>query len=557
MPLASPSIKRRFLVPMLLIGVGAVAVVWLLFCFYNERHQHAEHWIEWGAGQAGVELDAESVIVEPEGFLELRNVKLGADGRIGKMDYLQLRWSWRDLLHREVAELRVHGVELRLSELTKLGKKRQPNGSDDVETASKIQPFKLNTLIIGQAVLLLDNLGPGIPPLPVRLGEATPLVFEDLSLGGPTNDPAAEKIQFVEINDLAIYSPYDLLAEAIRFKQIRMGFSWAGIQAQQIDRLTLIEPTLFVGEELFWLVDEVTKQTREADAEKDPSAMPWKVGNFEVLAGRLVVTTLGRPGFTLPVIYETRMSGLVLDNFAQTPMRTSLTIPLTNLSYPEYGVRVNALRGDLQFSLPPDEVGAQNIVGTIHMNAISWKGVTATDAWVALTFDKNGIYGELGGSTYGGYTNGNLSILVNEGLRWVANASVTETEVRAIAEKLSPQHILVDGPVSGVFVVDGRQKEITAASGDLIWNKPGRMTVLAIDDLLARLPEGWTSLKKDAAGIALSAFRDYDYHAGACRFRYGPPSSYLDLQFDGLQGKREFSLRWHDLRDKPGFGWNP
>ena len=46
-----------------------------------------------------------------------------------------------------------------------------------------IEPFTLGKLIIGQAVLILDDLGTGLPPVPVRLGEVTPLVFDDLYLG--------------------------------------------------------------------------------------------------------------------------------------------------------------------------------------------------------------------------------------------------------------------------------------------------------------------------------------------------------------------------------------
>jgi len=538
----SPSSRRIVLLGLLLFLVAGV-LSWVLWL--PEKDELARAALETAAETAGVDWEFGEISFQWNGSLILRDIDL-AD--LGHLDYLGINWSWSHLLNRKVHELRVHGLELRQSELVALANEKKRNRS-----ARSIKPFLLETLIIGQAVLVLDNLGPGIPPLPVRLGEVTPLVFQNLRLGGAESDPAAQELQKVAIHDLHIYSPYDPLAEVLSFEKIELQFSWAGIQSQHLQRLTFQRPVIYVGDDLFWFVDQV--QQKESNAASGAPSVPWSIGTFDVVGGRLTVTTFGRPGFTLPVIYEAEMSALVLSDFAETPLKTNLTIPNTNLNYPEYGVRVSNMRGDLKFSLPPDEEGTDNIVGTIYLDSASWKGVTSTDAWVTLTFDKNGIYGELGGETYGGYTTGNLSVLVNQGLEWFADASVTNTEVRAIAEKLAPEHIVFNGPVTGLVSVQGRQKEIVSLEGQFDWSEPGDLTVVAIDDLLDRLPGDWHITKKDMATLALEAFRQYDYDQGFCSFRFTPPTSYMNLDFQGMQGKREFQIRWHDLRLNPGFGW--
>lgn len=528
------------MVLLILLLLPGVAIWWA----HSNREDLVEIAVERVGQEAGLPVDVGEVVMEESGQMEFRDVDLG---ELGHIDYIEIAWDWRDLAARRLKRLRVHGLELQQSELVKLNENKKSGGGN-----SKIQPFVLEELILGQAVLVLDNLGPGIPPLPVRLGMATPLVFKDLQLGGKTSDPAARKIQRVAIHDLRIYSPYDPLAEVLNFEKIEIAFSWAGIQSQHIDRLTFENPEIFVGEELFWFVDQVKNKggTREAQ-----TAPPWSIGTFGVLGGRLTVTTFGRPGFTLPLIYETEMSGLVLSNFAETPMKTRLTIPPTSLNYPEYGVRISNMRGELDFSLPPGEAKAENIVNTVYLDSISWKGVTATNAWVSITFDENGIYGQLGGESYGGYSSGNFSIMVNEGMRWTADASVSDTEVEPVASKLAPEHVAFKGAVSGDLVVEGVQKKISQVTGNLRWEESGSLEVVAIEELLGRLPEDWGATKRDLAVTALEAFQHYDYFSGRCDFSYQPPESFLDLRFDGKQGKREFNIKWHDLRENPGFGW--
>jgi len=323
-------------------------------------------------------------------------------------------------------------------------------------------------------------------------------------------------------------------------------------------RLAIEKLVIYAGEELFWLVKEIRRQKETEQEQQKPTASAedsWSIGHFQVIGGQLVVTALGNPGFTLPVIYGLEMNALVLSDFSSAPLKLPLEIPPTNLNYPEYGVRISNLRGSLEFSLPPGEKTQDNLVNTVKMDSISWKGVTATNAWTSVTLDPDGIYCELGADTYGGYTNGNLSIMLNEGMKWFAGIYVRGTEVRPVAEKLAPEYIKINGEVSGDLEAAGQERLIQSVSGKVDWQKPGSMEILAVDDLLEKLPEEWIPAKQDAASIALKAFRDYDYTRGHCLFSYEPPASIIGLNFEGEQGNRDFSIKWHDLRENPRFGW--
>ncbi|MEM1158836.1 MAG: hypothetical protein AAF649_10645 [Verrucomicrobiota bacterium] len=535
------------------VWLGAVCLLLLLVgavILHQQHDQYTETILEELAEQAGISMDIGEVDIRVKGQLTLRNIDMRP---LGKIDFLEIVWDWKDLLGRHIEQVRVHGVQLRSSELQRLQKDRG-NPAESESPARPMEPFTLGKLIIGQAVLVLDDLGTGIPPVPIRLGEVTPLVFDELYLGGESSDPAAMELQKAEVNDLVIYSPYDPLAKVIAFEKITLVFSWAGIQERQMARLAIEKPVIFAGEELFWLVKEVRRQ-KEKEQPAESSQDSWSIGDFQVIGGQLVVTALGNPGFTLPVIYGLEMSGLVLSDFSSAPLKLPLEIPPTNLNYPEYGVRISNLRGSLEFSLPPGEETQDNLVNTIKIDSISWKGVTATNAWTSVTLDENGIYCELGADTYGGYTNGNLSIMLDQGMKWFAGIYVRGTEVRPVAEKLAPEYIRINGAVSADLEAAGQERLIQQVSGKVDWLEPGNLEIVAVDDLLDKLPEDWIPAKQDAASIALKAFRDYDYKRGQCLFSYAPPASAIGLNFEGEQGKRNFEIKWHDLRENPGFGW--
>jgi hypothetical protein len=506
------------------------------------------------AALLGQDLAMASLQWDPAGRVELRGITVGetgADRPYAQIDYLELRWDWRALARREFEQLRVHGLRLWLSRLP-----QAPGQDGGAPRATSSTPgFLLRSLILGQCTLWVDNLGEGMPPLPLHLGDASPLVLSNLRLGGAASDPAAAQVQIAEANDVEIRSPYDPLVPVLRFDTIRVGFSWAGIQQHQIDQLSLLGPTIYIGDDLFWFIDRL--KTAAQEARTGPPPPPWTLSDFRLLGGRLMVTTFGRPGFTLPFVFSTPANAthsVVLGNFKELPLLIPLLIEENNLAYPEYNLVVQGMRGQLFLSVPP-KTGSENLVSYVELDRLSWQQIDFTQLYITLTFDPTGIFAQIKGNSAGGYLGADLSIFADRGLEWIASGWSERLGLEPLTQRLSPEHVLVDGSVSGKFIVEGKLKELRRLVGNVAFDEPGHLHLTAVDDVLEKLPPGWELTKQDLARIGLQTLQHYDFDTGRCEFHLAPPKSFLQLDLDGKQGSRNFLLQWTDLRELPGLRW--
>jgi len=501
--------------------------------------------IHWAGKQAGYALEVGAVERPASGKLVIRQLAIEDFARI---EYLELNWSLAALSSRTLDTLWVRGLEIRLGRMQAALAARQPSGSGG---SPRTFPFTLRKLVIADSRLVLDNLGPGIPPLPVRLGEVTPMVFENLQLGRSTSDPAAQEVQIADIENLTLYSPYEQFSPVLSFRRIRIGFSWAGIERKQLDLLLLEEPLIYVGPDLFWFSDRL----KEAASQAPPTAggtpaQPWTVNNFEIRAGGLVLTGDGQQSIRLPLLFETRETGLVLSDFSELRLtRAGFTIPSTNLAYPEYQVRIEGMEGELFFSLPVEERGQKdlsNLTPTLKINKASWKGLEVSDLRVSATFDRKGIYGAVFGQCYQGQINGGFTVLLDQAMSWNAWASTSGLDLAPVTQLLSPEHFVMRGTVDSAFNLKARSKTIDSFTGQIDLNRPGTMEITAIDRVLADLPADWTPLKREISRVGLQAFQFYEYTGGHATLAYQPPHSAFSLSLDGQQGKRNFNLTWED-----------
>ncbi|MDZ4788251.1 MAG: hypothetical protein SH807_04850 [Blastochloris sp.] len=509
---------------------------------YLLRPTNLSNALAWLGQKSGQRVEIGQATFKNYHTLELRNVTIGDFARL---DFLELQWTYRGLLSRELEQIRIHGVQLFLSKLENSAEKKQ-NKKDKKSS----NPFKVKKAILGQGIIFLDNLGSGLPPLPLRIAEVTPLVLNNLKLGGSETDPTADELQIVILDDLKFYSPYDAFSPVIGFEQVRLAFSWNGIQNQLLDQLVLTNPTIYVSDDLFLFVDQV--QAQRAKLVKKEITKPWSISSFEVKNGQIVVTTFSQPGTTLPFLFSSKPQSIVLDDFSKIQFATDFIIEKTNLSYPDYGLKIQGMEGKLSFSLPLSEKNVANLVPVLSLESVEWKGLKMIEAWVGLTFDRRGIFGEFGGKTYQGYTQGTVAIYLKDGFPWVASAVVSKVDVEPITRLLSPENFLLNGPVSLSFKVSGKSKQVLDLNGVATLDGPGVMSIPAIDEVLAKLPGEWSLTKKDLSEIALMAFKRYDYSTGHCEINFAPPTSTFQLRLDGKQGQRNIDLKWNDERPQPG-----
>lgn len=504
--------------------------------------------VRWAGQKAGYAVEVDAIRHEAGGRIVLENLRVEDFARV---DYLEIHWNWRGLLQRRVEALWVRGLQIRLGAMQRaLEARRSPAAHATAEDSRPTFPFTLGRLVIAHSQLILDNLGAGIPPVPLRVGEETPLVFENLLLGADRADPAAEIVQIADIENLVIYSPYDPLAPVLSFRKIRLGFSWAGIERRQLDLLIFEEPVIYIGPDLFWFTDEIKAAAAASPQSAVSRQEPWTINNFEIRAGGLMLTRDGAPAIRLPLVFETRETGLVLSDFSELRLsRAGFTIPLTNLSYPEYQVRIEGMEGELFFSLPIEERGEKdlsNLTPTLKIARASWKGLEVSDLSVSATFDRKGIYGAVYGRCYAGAINGGFTVLLDNAMNWTAWASTTGVDLNPVTLLLSPEHFIMRGTVDSVFSVKARSRSIDSFTGTVELNRPGTMEITAIDRVLADLPAEWAPLRRELSRVGLEAFRFYDYTSGTAKIDFQPPLSHFTLSLDGAQGKRNFNLTWQD-----------
>jgi hypothetical protein len=500
--------------------------------------------VEWVGNRLGHEVEVGSFTLPEWRRVVVLNLRVGDFARIER---LELTWSAGGIWGRTLDQLWVQGLEVKLGAMQEA--LAGQSGRNPRKKPSNLFAFTLKKLVIGQSRLILDNLGAGIPPLPVTLGDVTPMVFENLHLGGANEDPQAQAIQIAVIENITLYSPYDASAPVLAFEKVRVGFSWAGIQENQLDQLVFEEPTIYIGPDLFWFSDRMKEASAKAE-EKVEKPKPWTIANFRIIQGGLVLSRDGQPALRLPLTFETEQSGMVLSDFGNLQLsKARFIIPTVNLPYPEYNLSITGMEGELFFSLPLEERGTRdlsNITPSLKIKSAVWKGLTARDIAISVTFDRKGIYGMFYGKAYEGSLEGGVTILLDEAMTWEAWASTTAVELKPVTQLLSPEHFVMEGVVDSAFSVKASSKTIRGFTGTVDLNRPGTMTITAVDRVVKDLPEDWHWLKRELSRVSLEAFRDYQFTGGSAKIDYAPPLSTFVLALDGAQGKRNFNLTWED-----------
>ncbi|MFH1066869.1 MAG: hypothetical protein V1746_03095 [bacterium] len=524
-------------------------------------HVSAES-VRW-RGMGRLELRAVNIALDKEhlvsvGSVELRDylrpdkqaeLQIGnlQTGDFARVESVKALWTWAGLHRREVDYLDVTGARISLDRLTAA---YPPSEKKTGPGENLSRPFLLKELRIRQSYLLKNIFGARLPSFNIPIAYTSPdLVFKDLRLGGPTDDPAANKPVETVLENYTIYSPYDGISPMLSFGKIRAVFSWAGIQQKKIESLQITEPTIYVGNDLFWFAEDIKKGAqKENGAAKDESYDPWTIGLFSVSDGRLELTAYGRSSVPLPFHFfiEPHMN-LVVGNLTQLHLKTVCEIPTTTIEYPDYGpLKFVNFGGKMEFSLPVSDERANNIVNALHAERIEWKGLAATQSKIWATYDAKGIYGGFFAKTYGGTIGGDLTFLWDNDLSWIGSFYTQDANVEPATRLLSPENFTMTGPVTSRFVARGQARAVKGVGGEVKLTQKGKMQIVAVDDLLAKLPPDWAPMKRDIAAIALKAFRDYDYDQGTCEFAYAPPQSFARLRLSGLQGERNFDIRWHD-----------
>jgi hypothetical protein len=465
--------------------------------------------------------------------LEIDDVKIGG---FFYADSIILTASPFGLWRHHIAKVQILGGQLftkpLYEEMDKISSKGDGTGLDWV----------IGRLELSRGTVMLQNFVEDTS-IPVRLGVRHPIILNGLRLGQPDSSPGMSEERTVEIGSVNIVSPVDPVSPVFSFPLTRVRFTYQEIWHHQIREIDLVRPTMYLGEDLFWLANQFKQAHKGAPAE-GPRA-PWRVGHFEVQYGRLAVNAFGQPVVHFPFFFDTQVDHIRLDQLDQISAKSTIAIRKLTQDYPDYKVRIVDLTGRLYFSLPPTDASANNVVNTIQIKELSWNDIPVKDVSTTVTFDPNGVYGKLNGACEGGLLNGNFEFYYTKGFTWNANLSAEKINCEPITEKLAGKYVDLTGVLNGKIAVQGKVTDILNCSGTLDIPDPGVLQIKSMQDLMDRIPPDMIALKRDAIKLAINSFQTYPFESGQFKVDYKPTGGVGSLKLDGPVGKRLFEVYLH------------
>jgi hypothetical protein len=470
--------------------------------------------------------------VDPQ-TLEFRDVKLGG---FFYSDAILVRADVYQLLRHHISQIDVFGPQLYTEALNDTLRKGGTASSGGLD-------WTITKLVIHRGTVMLQDVTSDMPSIPIRLGVKQPIILNYIKLAKPDESPSMTRERVVNIENVNIVSPFDPLAPILSFPLIKVRFTYAELWHHHLREIDLIRPVIHLGEDLFWFTDQFKKE--RAAPPSGPVAAPWQVAHLEVRYGQLAINVFGQPKVQLPFFFQTVVDNIQLDQLDKISAKSVVAINRLDQDYPDYKINIVNLSGKLEFSIPPTDVHANNVVPTIHIDEFSWNGIAAKDVWSSVTFDPTGIYGKLGGNCESGYLKANFEVYYTKGFLWNADLFADKIDSQPIAEKLAGKYFSLTGQLDGEIGVQGRATEILDCSGALKLAHPGLLEIHSIDELMTRLPGAAGSMQQQAMKIGLESFKTYPYQTGGLSLNYRPAGGQAELKLDGPKGKRDFSVYLH------------
>jgi len=370
--------------------------------------------------------------------------------------------------------------------------------------------------------------------------------LSDVSLGQAASS-IGEEIQTIEISDVEFLSPYDPLAKVLTISQIQVDFTLAGLVRQQLVGIRAVRPLIYVGPDLFWYMDEAQRQASAVGGGDRESSSSWVVQLFELIDGKLVLGSGGRASLGLPLSFHTRIQNVALDDLASLHGEGALEVPAQNYDFPAYQLEFTTRGGELRFAYPPDK-NMNNLVGTLKVEVVRWRQFEVSDAWVSVTFDRNGINGDAGGRAYGGYLTAGASFFFQPDSPWIGWTSGDQISLKKLTDVLAPENFQMTGPADFRLQVDAQRQVFRRVKGSLQATKPGTLHITKLDEMLKNIPGDWPELNAKATKLALEALREFPYESCTGDLWLVDLQGQLELKLAGPTGHREFDVFFHNTQ---------
>ena len=413
---------------------------------------------------------------------------------------------------------------------------KQPS---DPATAEGLPDFK--SLIINDTQVVLRDVAPGLPTVVFGLEKR-------------------EGIQRVEIVNLEIPSPYNPLIPVAVLDTIFVEFTIAGLLEQHIDRVEIVNPTIYVGEHLFWYVEHYRKfLDTDAEAEEDVAdeviaegeeakvveEKGWDIGALEAHNGKIVVAPKGTPlpGFEIPFpfsCYTELGSGVVEANLA---------IQEGDYPLPEIELMLEKLSGSVTFNLPFKQID-NNLVEVLQAKRIRFKQFVGDNPYVSITYDQHGIYIHFGADAYGGYVEGEVNAYIDENYTWDGWVAGSDVDTGALTEVLTPEYFSMTGIADFSIIANGNMDELFQAVGSFGNKSDGKIDIRALEGIAGDLEDPDPIVAWLAEG-GIDALQNFRYEKAVGKFSIYGQEGELDFDLIGPDGIRDIEIVVHDHRPSP------
>jgi len=449
------------------------------------------------------------------------------------------------LTRHELAGVIVTGMVFRAGEeFRSIVAQAQSDAATPGPSPESRKPWLIRNLEIHNGRVAVADLGVEIPnvqfDLDTRLNDvplSSDIVF------------ASKEMQRVEFADFTLHSPLDPFVPVVNLKTVFVNFSFAQIMRHEIDGLVLLNPTIFVGPDLFWYVDQLKKRQAEAvpaapSASSAERGAGWRLNRIDAAYGQLVIANEGQARVPLPLSFSTHAENISFSNFSDLQLKLNLLIPTADYRFPDYQIEFRQLGGKIQFGLPPEKQ-ANNLVQTLRSESARWRQFIGRKLFWSVTYDEKGIYGQFGGAGYGGYVTGQFSFFLKPDSPWEGWISGSKVDMAQLTDVIAPENFHMTGPVDFKMNVKARSRDIQQVVGQFKTNKPGHLRIGKFDDLLARIPPEWNGFKQGATRIGLETLRDFDYESGNGDFSFTGKTGKFKLKLHGPNGSRNFDILVH------------
>jgi hypothetical protein len=376
--------------------------------------------------------------------------------------------------------------------------------------------------------------------------------------------------QRVELHNLKIPSPNGTARYVAELDSIFVTFSLAGLMRKEIERIEIVSPTLFVGEDLFWYVDFYRKYAESgadpaapgpkiaavdkelefelgkvvAEAEPPMSQAAWSVKRLQVHSGKLLLAPKGVPlrgGFYTPFPFH------IDTEVKRGTLNAEMEIPHDTYELPNLDLQFVGMRGHVQFNLPIRQRD-NNLVETFYVDSIRYKEMKTGKGTLSVTYDSAGIYAQFWVEAYEGDLNGQVNVYTDDSFHWDGWIGGKNVQTEQLTRILSPTYFLMKGKVEATLVAQGSKDELYQADATFKNLTPGKFNVTAVNDIIEDLPKDWEPLKAQVTKILLETLRDFAYDRAEMKARFYGREGNGRLSFIGPTGSRNFDINVYDHR---------